>query len=224
MDRIETSYGRAGQNKWRDSAQGRGFTVVELLVTVSIFVFMTALIIFRYGSFNQGALLTNLAYNVASTIRLAQTYGISVKATDPVSGSQQFNAAYGVYFNMQIATGANSFILFADKPNGSVPPNGQYDGSDDTLSTYYLTQGAKFTALCTGTQASDCKTNPVLRLSITFNRPDPSAIFYTCTGTCSTSIHDTHTYAAITVSSADGSSARTIVVRKNGQITVMSKI
>jgi prepilin-type N-terminal cleavage/methylation domain-containing protein len=60
--------------------QQKGFTIIELVVSVAIFAFMTAFLVARYGTFNQGVLLTNLAYDVALTIRNAQSYGLNVKS------------------------------------------------------------------------------------------------------------------------------------------------
>ena len=107
----------------------RGFTVVELIVTVTIFVFMTALIIVRYGAYNQGTMMTNLAYDVALAVRTAQTYGVSVKVSSPTG--QDFSAAYGVEFQ----TGQNSFILFVDANT-----NGFYDAGPDLSELVLQTQ------------------------------------------------------------------------------------
>ena len=80
----------------------KGFTLIELLVCITIFVIMTALLLFKYGNFNQSVLLTNLAYDTALTIRTAQNYGLSVKAVKDASGadvicsSSNFQCAYGV--------------------------------------------------------------------------------------------------------------------------------
>ena len=219
MCKLDHTRERTEQIRCPDRANwSGGFTVVELLVTVAIFVFMTALIIFRYGSFNQGAILTDLAYDVASTVRTAQTYGVSVKATAPVAGVQLYNSAYGVDFSLDTPT---KFTMFADTPSGTV---GVFDASDSGTSTYNLMQGAKITQLCTGSQASDC--NAVHALDISFKRPNPSAVFYSCTSSCGTLGNwspDSHSYAAITISSADNTSARTVEVRRNGQIGMIGQ-
>ena len=63
-----------------------GFTLIELIVSVAIFVFMTALVVAKYGNFNQSVLMTDLAYDIALTLRTAQTYGVSVQGQAPGSG------------------------------------------------------------------------------------------------------------------------------------------
>lgn len=192
----------------------RGFTLIELAVTVSIFIIMTALVVYRYGTFSQGTLLTNLAYDVALSIRTAQTYGLSVKGTDPAAG-QNFTGAYGVHFDSttgngctpQSTTDATKFIIFTDADK-----NGVYDCAEAVASTYNVKQGAKISSICVGTGQS-CTISPAPVIDISFRRPDPAAII------CHLNIC-TYTYAQITVQSGDGSSARTVTVRNNGQISV----
>lgn len=96
----------------------RGFTLVELLVTIGIFVFMSALILSRYNSYNSGTLLTNAAYDVALAVKEAQTYGIGVKNSE--SESNQFSTGYGLFFatdsgDASHSPNTDSFVLFADK-------------------------------------------------------------------------------------------------------------
>ncbi|MEA2715551.1 MAG: hypothetical protein QOG91_579 [Candidatus Parcubacteria bacterium] len=192
------------------SSPRRGFTLVELLVTISIFIFMTALILARYNGFNSGTLLTNLAYDVALTIRTAQSYGVSV-----VASGAKFNTAYGVSFKSTI-TNQSSFKLFAD--GSASTPNGYLDSGDDVVSTYNLKQGAKISKLCGGTGSTCDPGNSLQRLDITYKRPDPNAIIY---GATDAGLPTTpYTYAEITVTSGDNSSSRVVKVNEFGLISV----
>ena len=74
-----------------------GFTLVELLITISIFVILTGVVLFSQSKFNGSILLTNLAYDTAVTLRQAQTYGINIKEFNTGSGTGQF-VPYGVHF------------------------------------------------------------------------------------------------------------------------------
>ncbi|MBU6427195.1 prepilin-type N-terminal cleavage/methylation domain-containing protein [Patescibacteria group bacterium] len=195
----------------------KGFTLVELLVTVSIFVFMTALMLAKYGNFNQSVLLTNLAYDVALTIRTAQTYGISVRGTD-VNGTQNFSTAYGVDFNDAATPACDSystkyaFAMFADSTL-----NGWCDtGEAMSDHIYHITRGDFISALCTGSDENNCST-VVNELGISFLRPNPEAKI--CSGAGSGPVDCTATYARITISAPDNST-RTVSVRSNGQISV----
>ena len=196
----------------------RGFTLIELLVSIAIFAFMTALLMAKYGTFNQSVLLTDLAYDVAITLNTARTYGVSVvsvNATSPLPGQSQFQYAYGVDFVTATASNGNTnqqMVLFADTTANSI-----YDGSTDTLiNTYAIKRGAVISSLCAGVgPGPNCA--PVGQLDVTFKRPDPSAVI------CVSGISDTcgKAYAEITLKGTDGST-RTVSVRQNGQIAVIA--
>ena len=92
----------------------KGFTLIELLVTLSLFVVLTTIVIFSQSKFNGSILLTNLAYDVALTVRQAQSYGVNVRevASDTSTG---FKHAYGVHFDI---ANDKEFILFSDSVGG----------------------------------------------------------------------------------------------------------
>lgn len=191
----------------------RGFTLVELMVTVGIFVFMTALVLGRYNLFNSNTLLTNLAYDIALTIRQAQTYGLSVRSSDSLSA--YFNSPYGVDFRK---VEPSKFTFFSDG-NVQHSSDNTYDGTGSTgdvvINAYNLKQGSKVTGLCAGT-INNCVTVNVL--DVTFRRPDPTALIYA--GEQGVWGSSPYSYAEITVSSGDGSSSRVIKVNQSGQISV----
>ena len=202
---------------FKKGQNNRAFTLIELLVCITIFVIMTALLLFKYGNFNQSVLLTNLAYDTALTIRTAQNYGLSVKAVKDASGadvicsSSNFQCAYGVMLSSDpIGADVNNtkFILFADNNK-----DGQYNISagDRLISTYTLKRGATISLVCAGSE-SICTVGS--QISINFMRPDPSADI--CLGT---SCGSTYTYAKITIKGTDNTT-RSISVRSNGQISV----
>ena len=196
-----------------------GFTLVELMVTVGIFVFMTALVVVKYGSFNDGTLLTSMAYDVALTLRDAQSYGLNVQGYTPSSGLQNFNNPYGIHFSS--ASGSNhQMTLFSDLNN-----NGVYSGNpSDVITTYTLTNGGIVSSLCVGTGPGVSACPPLNlttgTLDITFKRPDPNAIITANSVPASTL---TYAYAEIKVENASKTSTRTIVVRETGEIAVQNQ-
>ena len=184
----------------------KGFTLVELMVSVAIFAFMTAFIVSKYGNFNQGILLTNLAYDVALTIRNAQFYGLNVKS-NPISGAlpNQFNYAYGVHFDKSVSNDNNKKVVFFV----DIISDGLYDSTKDgEITTSNIRKGNYVSNLCVG---SPCTS--VSSLDITFLRPDPNAIINANGGATKNS------YAEITLQSTDGTQ-RKVSVRSNGQISV----
>ncbi|MES2470885.1 MAG: type II secretion system protein [Patescibacteria group bacterium] len=190
------------QQKKRASGK-RGFTLVELMISISIFVFMTAFLVSKYGTFNGSILVTNVAYDIAITIRQAQAYGLYVR--QGIGGN--FDSAYGTYFN----TGANDeFKLFVDASGDFFY---QSSPADEVLNKYKLKKNMSIKSLCASNSDSTCDSSPVSALSVAFKRPDPTAIITTTPG------GPRKRYAKIVVAATDGST-RKIIVRDNGQISI----
>lgn len=198
----------------------RGFTIVELVISVAIFVAMTTLVVSKYGTFNSSTLLTDTAYDTALVLRLAQTYGLSVKNSS--SSGTNFNLPYGVDLNTgsDFCGGSTSntrtFVLFADSNPSTA--DGLCGVSDTSITPYTLSQGATIASLCAGSDATNCHTagQAMTRLDISFVRPNPEAVI--C-GIKSGSTLCTYAYAEAVLSHPSGGS-RTIVIRQNGQISI----
>ncbi len=189
----------------------RAFTLIELVVSIAIFALMTALVVVKYGNFNQSVLLTNLAYDVALTVRTAQTYGLSVKST---SGDDPFKYGYGVHFSTDAGSDAE-MILYADFDEN----NRFTENTNEEVNIYTIKRGAVISDLCIGTEsmcASGVSGGESI-VDITFKRPDPNAQILgddNCGGpSCFKK------YARIIVQATDGST-RAVSVRENGQISV----
>jgi type II secretory pathway pseudopilin PulG len=207
-----------------------GFTLIELLVTVGIFIFMTALVVANYGSFNDGTLLTSMSYDVALALRGAQSYGLNVKG-DISDTSQNFNYPYGMDFNSN--TGSNNQMIFfadSDPSNGNNSfGDGIYTPSDSLITTYTLARGGLIKCLYVSnspiTSSDSCSSTSqtdgfiVSSVDITFKRPDPNAIIMaTVNGTLQKWV-----YAQIQVQNASKTSTRSIVVNENGLIAVQNQ-
>jgi prepilin-type N-terminal cleavage/methylation domain-containing protein len=185
----------------------KGFTLVELMVSVGIFVFMTALLLSKYGSFNQGILLTNLAYDVALTIRTAQSYGLNVKSRSRTL--DQFEGAFGVYFdtnNSGTPAPNTQIILFAD-----VNGNNKYDSGEQVLK-YLIKKGVVVSELYYNSNIS------INTINIIFKRPDPKALIFKNTDT---NINDVIDVVTISLKTPDNS-IRKIYVRSTGQVGVVN--
>ncbi len=200
----------------------KGFTLLEMLVSISIFMIITALVIVKYQSFNGGIVLTNTAYEVALAIRQAQNYGINVH--DLQSGNQDvFNVGYGIHFSN---AALNSFILFGDiydsvDGQGNPINNGIYLANDTQISQLILRRGITIKKFCgvLGTTASCNTTGAITNLDITFNRPNPDALL-TTTSTNGGSPSTNYSYAIIRLVAPDGVTIRDIKVAPTGQISI----
>lgn len=91
-----------------DVSTSRGFTLLELLLTIGIVGLMTGVILSSQAKFGGEIILRSLAYDVALSIRQAQTYGISVKNNPQAS---EFGFGHGIHINMH---DPKEYILFAD--------------------------------------------------------------------------------------------------------------
>ena len=194
----------------------KGFTLVELLVTITIFVILTGVVLFNQSQFNSTILLTNLAYDTALTVRQAQTYGINIKG---FNGGTQF-VPYGAHF--ETGTNNKSFILFADilytdldktaHPYSSITLS-TCDTAKGCVSRYNIQRGNYISKL--EVLNSSGVTSTVNKLDILFQRPNPDALIYGhgSTGT-------SYVKATIYLTSSDGSRSRRIEVQSNGLIQI----
>lgn len=186
----------------------KGFTLVELLVAIAIFTVMTALLVFKYAGFSEGMTLTNLAYDVALTLREAQSYGINVQDSGNLTTGDkgQFNTMYGVYYYQ---ANFRQFILYADLDGA-----GRYTGKYIRINK--AKQGNIFENPCAGTGPSNCNTYNIL--DVQYRRPDPTPKIY-ASGAPNQPLSGPFQYAEIRMKSQNGS-YRKVVIRSTGQISV----
>lgn len=204
----------------------RGFTLIELMVSLAIFAFMTAFLLARYGTFNQTTLLTNLAYDTAITIRSAQSYGLNVQGTgsgisscgaEYSIGNTCFQYPYGVDFQ---TAKPDQFILFTDlNSNGEYDSTGDANTTAEIVSTYNMNKGYSIAGLCVGSSPTSCTS--VNQLDITFKRPIPDAIINGCTSaTCGvgSTWQDNQSYGQVTLTA--NNTIVHVTVYSTGEISV----
>ena len=210
--------------------KNRAFTLIELIVTIAIFALMTALIMARYGSFDQGTLLTSLAYDIALTVRTAQTYGVSVKTTQ--LSANDFSSGYGVEFDL---SSPQQFVLYSDASAGERFSNFVDVNAGDIVSTYNIKRGARITAICVANSTQKrCTTDQsaqgyswysgyvidatLSKIDIEFVRPNPDPLIYRVES--ATQLDGPYTDVKIIVQSADDGGQRVIDINQTGQISV----
>ena len=167
-----------------NSQPTRGFTLLEMMISVAIFAVISSIVLINYNGFNSRILLGNLAYDVALSIRQAQVYGIGARELS-TSGTPPF----GIYIDEGTDdTGKTDYyIFFSDL---GVTPNTTFDGGVATdcthaecLQRYRLQRGNKIKSFCASLGVNPPTCSPAAgsslqSLAIIFKRPDPDARFY----------------------------------------------
>lgn len=158
----------------------RGFTVVELMVTITIVVLATGIIMLQYSSFNSSVLLKSQAYLTAFDIREAQSLAVSVRGQS--GPSAQFYEQYGLYFDM---SKPHQYLLFQDDDdlNAGVDQNpAEYDAGEEIGVPYIVDPRFEIIDICaivgSNTTCYSDSGHTFSTLAISFKRPDFDAAFY----------------------------------------------
>ncbi len=184
-------------------ACSRGFSLVELLVTISIFVAVTGVVLINFPSFSSHIALDNLAHEVALAVRQAQVFG---------SSSREFGTGSGIFLSRGAhfdRTQNTTFLLFADADG-----NDLYSGESELEEMFTIGQRNYISGICGFvTSASNCTVLDTV--DITFMRPNPEPTILGSVGGSGAP----YSYVTITVSSSAGNT-RNIAVWSNGQIAI----
>ena len=191
--------------------KNKGFTLVEMLISVGIFTVMSAIILANYPEFRSRSALDNLTAQVAIVFREAQVYGISVRE----EGGENFSSGYGVHIDL--SNSDKQLIIFADKDRDYVYDGDSKSGGDSILETFDLTGGEKITELCAPSCVGDTGSRPSDQKSVTtvFLRPNPDA-YFSVGGSYDGSISS----MSLKISNRSGSYSRHVEVYTTGQISV----
>ncbi len=193
------------------TAHKRGFTLVEILVSVSIMSMVMTIVLFGYSSFNDGLALGSSVQEMAIAVRQAQTYGLTVK--EAVVGGGNFNSAYGIYFNPVSEPG--DYYLFVDKNS-----NAYYDvgtgcgsGSTECVEKISLTNNVKISSICND---SGCVGTNIV--NIIFLRPNPDAQIY-FGNSLGINTSGPHLNVRVALTSPQGVT-RNVIIESTGQILI----
>ena len=181
----------------------RGFTLVEVLVSLGIFAVLTGVVLSNYRGYNTNALFSNASEDIVLALRQAQVYGVGVKGE-----GTSFTTPYGVHFD---EANPSQIIIFADVYPSAVPPlvpgDGKYtDGQDSTVET--INWGNVVASMTLSCDPSPCAGDVA---SVTFKRPDPDAVIKNGGGADITKLD---------VIIENGTKASTITITNTGQISL----
>ena len=202
-----------------------GFTLIELIVAIAIFLIITMIVTYNYNAFNAGLIVTNTAYDVALGIRQAQVYGVSAKNTT-LNFTNFHPVPYGIHFDLG---SNNKFTLFSDENSNFIYDSAASGSSnlnaDPDVEDLAFTSNYKISDLCvlvSGTYSCGASGGGFSTLDVSFLRPDPDAHFRTCTNdsSCSPCADDVTCSAARIFILAPSGEEKMITVNSTGQISV----
>ena len=195
-------------NKYRPQTD-KGFSMIELVVTVGILIVITTVVLVNHRAFGGNVLLGALAYDVGLSIRQAQVFGLSVRECGV--GTGEFNIGYGVHFDKNDMT---SYRIFADRDKSKT-----FDaGNDGTEEVCNIGRGFSIVRICAtpGSFNELCSdTDNISTLDITFIRPDPDALIR-----INGDANSVYQRARIVVQSPQGDKEREVIVESTGQISI----
>ena len=209
------------QFKTRTSYKG-GFSIIELLVAIAIFMILSGTFLLNYNKFNKRVTLDTLAHQVGQWVREAQVSAMSVKHAKIQTG---VFPGYGLHFSMLTP---DRFVYFADLDNDrqyDPPAIGQKcgDAMVECEKEVPLLRGNTIASLCgdapvgNSTSAACGTLDASNRFDITFMRPNPDA---TINGDLlGVGFPTAYSRARITVVSVAGH-RRTVEVWTTGQVSI----
>ncbi|MES2953593.1 MAG: type II secretion system protein [Patescibacteria group bacterium] len=215
-----------------DSIKRAGFTLIEMMVVVSIFLVLTSVVLANYPKLNSQLTLGLVANDVALSVRQAQQYALG--AVQRV-GAPSVSVSYGIHFSTATPQEAQGYVLFADTAPVNVAPVPPGDflytlpptNPNDTppAGTGTLPSSVRILRLCAATQAQIAAlpgciasgTGPlVTSLDVVFRRPEPDMNVNGIASTSGTPFVE----AVVVLANVDGSLKREVHVTLPGQIYV----
>lgn len=188
--------------KGKHSSHSRGFTMAEIIVVITIIGFVSAVVIARYRDFDSTAVIKNLAYEVALSVREAQV--MTVSASNLGGGSilqNQGQNSYGVMFTADSST----YQLFSDTDGDDA-----YDAPGELIKLITMTQGARISTL-QEIRSGDATLHTITSATIAFDRPHLDTSFRT-------SSNSSNVIEVIATVSSSRGAVRTVKVLKSGRI------
>lgn len=155
--------------KKRRGKFSRGFTLVELLVVLTLVLILSTISINAYLPFVAKSDYQNVVLDVALEIRKFQLFGVGSVQT--AGASDPFGVAYGV--QAKSTGGYENLIFFFKDTGGGNTYNGAANSCTSECVKMVKMDGYKVVAIKTDTGSS------VNTLDVTFKRPYLDAIIYT---------------------------------------------
>jgi prepilin-type N-terminal cleavage/methylation domain-containing protein len=183
-----------------------GFSLVELMVSVSIIVLVMGTVLAKHNKSNGAVLLRSQAFEVALTAREVQLQAVSA-----IHDGTSFRHPLGLSFD--IVADPGSFAIFSDTDADQIFDASEIFGEQGRLDRRFEIDDIR---LITGVVVSS-----VTELTILFERPNFDARFFSAAGVENTTASVAEIDIRLSGTTGYGpESVRTVEITRTGQITV----
>lgn len=191
-----------------------GFTVVEMVIIISILVLISAVLLANFPAFSRRADLQRTSQQLALAARKAQNMAFAARQAVRVGGGASIPSYFGVYIGAVVGCPGEprdyNYIIFADfHPPGS--PNRQYDcGRDPVVERFKFERGVSLSDVIFTPSGESAESLDPDVIHITFSVPEAR------TGLLDRNNRE-GTVAEI-ILAGEGALTRKITIRNTGQI------
>ncbi len=197
----------------------KGFTLVELMVVIAIFIGITSVVLFQSNSFDSTITASNLAQDVALAVRKANAYTLGFQVPQTTTGVSV--KGYGISI---VAGVGDSFVLYGetepyDQTYTHTSGCGVFSHIDECIEQTIIKTKDRISQVSVDTTGGTTILAPGDSLSILFTKPTGEVYFCVQANGVGGCMYTLATVAHITISSTKG---RQYVVNvwNNGQINV----
>ena len=204
----------------RTKGNEKGFSLVELVVSIGIAAIILSVIVFNQSSYAEAAALGNLADEVALTVNQAQAYGIAVR--ERVAGSADFSGSYGLSLSLLGQGSPTEYLFFIDR-NANQSYDGDWacetGGTAECLSKTEFLGKNYLDSICILKSAGPPDCMSIRRADVSFLRPSLEAriTFFNAGGV---SVDPPNDLGVKFVLKSAGGLTRSVLVYKSGQVSV----
>ncbi|OGZ29623.1 MAG: hypothetical protein A2931_04485 [Candidatus Niyogibacteria bacterium RIFCSPLOWO2_01_FULL_45_48] len=176
-----------------------GFTVVELVVTISISLIISAIVLADFPEFSRRLELSRTAQAIAASFRQTESAALAVREF-----GIGFFPAYGLRFESPFP--AKSYVFFADLDSDRL-----YDGEEEKADEFMINGLPAVSRICAGFKSSPPGDCSISRLDVVYVRPNPDIFISTDKGPYSD--------VAIVINLSTGEEKK-IIIWTTGQLSV----
>lgn len=187
-----------------------GFSLVELLISISIIAIVSAIVLSRQSAFNGAVLLRSQAYEIALQLRDVQLTAVSAEG----DGAGSFRSVLGVHFDDSNSTD-DRFVVFRDSDVDGFYDAGEEIGVPGQLDPRFEIRDIRVIG-------SDSLTGTAV--SVIYVRPNFDARFFDDGGGASNELDVSSVEIDIARRDATGTGpgdVRTVEITSTGQIAVL---